>query len=369
MSLRSPRAVAARWRKAVAAWWRGAVAARWRSGGRGAIGTAVILLASFGLVAAIGFMAIAVAPDLFADENLPRTEYAEERDRVRTQALAVLAGAIAVAGAAFSGLSYLLSRSGQVTERFTKAIEQLGDAENPLVRRGGIYALERIAYDSRRDHPRVMEVLTAYVRDPPQCKNGAQQPTTAERPENVQAALAVLKRRKHWYDGHKLDLELLVLPDAKLPEADLRGAILKGAELQNADLRRTHLSERKFGNEEVKGADLTGANLTGAHLEGADLTGAILERADLRGAHLNKTRIGNEEVKGADLTGADLTRAHLEGADLTGAILERATLRGASANAKTKPKDRWDELRQRGVVGLPSTVADAVPREGDSAHD
>ena len=30
---------------------------------------------------------------------------------------------------------------------------------------GGIYALERIARDSAKDHPTVMEVLTAFIRE------------------------------------------------------------------------------------------------------------------------------------------------------------------------------------------------------------
>src|SRR5215210_8302934 len=67
----------------------------------------------------------------------------------------------------------------QVTERFTRAIDQLGattdDNESKPkleIRLGGIYALERIAKDSPatrvspgRDYSTVMEVLTAYVRE------------------------------------------------------------------------------------------------------------------------------------------------------------------------------------------------------------
>src|SRR5215213_8211846 len=68
------------------------------------------------------------------------------------------------------------TRDQQVTERFTRAIDQLGatnDKGNKKleIRLGGIYALERIAVDSfamknspGRDYSTVMEVLTAYVR-------------------------------------------------------------------------------------------------------------------------------------------------------------------------------------------------------------
>src|SRR5215213_4476081 len=65
-----------------------------------------------------------------------------------------------------------LTEQGQITERFTRAIDQLGatdDDGNPRleIRLGGIYALERIDKESpdRAYHSTVMEVLTAYVRE------------------------------------------------------------------------------------------------------------------------------------------------------------------------------------------------------------
>ncbi len=63
-----------------------------------------------------------------------------------------------------------VDRESQITGRFTQAIGQLGaelkdGRPNLEVRLGGIYALERIARDSPRDHWTIMEVLTAYVRE------------------------------------------------------------------------------------------------------------------------------------------------------------------------------------------------------------
>jgi hypothetical protein len=52
---------------------------------------------------------------------------------------------------------------GRVTERLTRAIDQLGH-QNLDVRLGCIYALERIAVDSERDRSTIAEVLTAFVR-------------------------------------------------------------------------------------------------------------------------------------------------------------------------------------------------------------
>ncbi len=51
-----------------------------------------------------------------------------------------------------------------MTDRYTKAIEQIGSAKLD-VRIGGSYALERVARDSARGHPTIMEVLAAFVRE------------------------------------------------------------------------------------------------------------------------------------------------------------------------------------------------------------
>jgi hypothetical protein len=57
-----------------------------------------------------------------------------------------------------------IARDKQTTELYVKAIDQFGDVKME-VRLGGIYALERIARDSKKDHWTIMEVLTAYVRE------------------------------------------------------------------------------------------------------------------------------------------------------------------------------------------------------------
>jgi hypothetical protein len=163
-----------------------------------------------------------------------------------------------------------LTEQGHITERYTKAIEQLGHkAELLAIRLGGIYALERIAKDSDRDHPTVVEVLSAFVRE--ESKNQgtrrtgqgiAQEAakTDTPAPENegagrpatdIQAAVTVLGRLPHRPE----------IPRADLSEAQLSGAQLNGANLSGAQLNEVNLS----------GAWLNGANLSGAHLDGADL--------------------------------------------------------------------------------------------------
>jgi len=89
-------------------------------------------------------------------------------------------------------------REGQLADRYTKAIEQLG-SDTIDVSIGGVYALERIARDSPKDHPTVMEVLTACIREHSleQWPKPAPDGTTRERSTrpDIQAALTVLGRR------------------------------------------------------------------------------------------------------------------------------------------------------------------------------
>jgi len=99
----------------------------------------------------------------------PENRFNSENEARKT--LATMLGAVVVLGGAyFTWRNIKLVQEGQITDRFTKAIEQLGavDASGKKkleVRLGGIYALERIANQSERDHWPIVEVLTAYVRE------------------------------------------------------------------------------------------------------------------------------------------------------------------------------------------------------------
>src|SRR5436190_3546915 len=67
-------------------------------------------------------------------------------------------------------VNYREARSGQVTDRLTRAVEQL-ESSNPLVRMGAIYALEQIAHDSKatliaRWHSFVAARAPVLVRSP-----------------------------------------------------------------------------------------------------------------------------------------------------------------------------------------------------------
>jgi uncharacterized protein YjbI with pentapeptide repeats len=322
-----------------------------------------------------------------------RIELQQAQDKLQNDARATLlqgaAGLLLVIGAVATWWQLQISREGQLTERFSRAVEQLG-SDNEDVRIGAIRTLERIAKDSPRDRNAVQAVIGAYVRKHAPwlvgSLQGPQHPTPSvdmhlswleHRRGDVQTAMWVLGARRPSRGEWQLYLS----------RVDLRGAFLYGR-LSNAQLRHTNLAhalmpEVRLEHADLEDADLrkanlqctrlTGANLRKAHLQGADLRGADLGEANLREAHLEnadlstarvdpgrgaflkgrvsnalprhtnlapKVRLEYADLEDADLrkakwqctrlTGANLRKAHLQGADLRGADLREANLHGAN---------------------------------------
>ena len=221
-----------------------------------------------------------------------------------------------------------VAQEGQVTERFSRAIDHLGN-DSLDVRLGGIYALERIARDSRQDHGPVMEILTAYVREhapwnpPPEDQQPAaddQRPAPPPDPgsgdddepprlaTDIQAVLTILGRRQANYDppGQKLDLRNTDLRRADLSKAKLQGALLTWANLQRARLRETQLQGADLSWTTLQPSDLTEAQLQGSYLIGANLQQALLFEATLEEAWL----LGADLRKAIGLTSHQLKVAY-----------------------------------------------------------
>jgi pentapeptide repeat protein len=186
-----------------------------------------------------------------------------------------------------------LALQGQITDRFTKAVEQLGQPgpQKIDVRLGAIYALQGIMRDSANDQPAVVDILSAFVRvhapAPDLARNGSFTGKPADPPVDIQTALTVLARRDQARDGEGL---------VDLSQANLNWAVLSGGRLRRADLVGAYLV-----GAYLIGADLAGAGLGDADLDGAYLTGADLTRVDLRGARLPGANLGGADLRSADL--------------------------------------------------------------------
>jgi Pentapeptide repeats (8 copies) len=220
--------------------------------------------------------------------GLTGKDLADALDAVRGRMLAVATGMLATVAIYYTARNadtarrtLQLTEQGQVTERYTRAVEQLGSV-NLDIRLGGIYALERIARDSARDHATVMEVLAAFVRehshDPDARGDPRQDGATGQarfrmRPD-LQAALTVICRRGLGY-GHTINLI----------GADLTWADLHGARLGYADLAQAKLVGAFLGRANLHSARLFEADLTRADLGAPGDVPAVLQRPDLARRH------------------------------------------------------------------------------------
>ncbi|MCA9877467.1 MAG: pentapeptide repeat-containing protein [Thermomicrobiales bacterium] len=265
-----------------------------------------------------------------------------------------------------------VSEEGQITDRFSRAVDQLG-SDHYTIRLGGIYALERIARDSPRDYGPVMEVLTAFARQESPVVGDAGTPAVAapEVPGEVAAVFKVLGRRSETQiqtemaEGRCLDLTGINAVGADLAgfdlrntcwdRSDLRGAVISranlsdayfgAANLQQANLDRVTAERASFNSANLIFANLSQGNFTGANFLDANLTSAILQGTDLDDASLLQANLQFATAIGASLNGANLLLANVSDtvfadADLSGAkelTAEQATAAFTNANTRLPP--------------------------------
>jgi hypothetical protein len=210
------------------------------------------------------------------------------------------------------------TRDGQITERYSRAVEHLG-ASSVDIRMGGVHALARVARNSPADADTIVALLCSFVRahspwppgspgQPPMESTIDQIGTLAIRGNDVQAAVTALGR-----------------------------------------IERTRLTERIA----IPHVDLRRARLDGLALEQTNLEHVSLVRARLRKTVLRAARLRGADLRGADLRDADLRDSDLRSADLRTALLDGALLSGARADIETRWPERFDPAT-RGVLIEPS---------------
>ncbi|MEV5886994.1 pentapeptide repeat-containing protein [Streptomyces sp. NPDC052020] len=317
-----------------------------------------------------------VLPGVVVDRDLAGVSVAPQ-DRlkavndVRTALLQVIGGLVVLIGAyatwrqlRVSQEGLRLTQEGHITDRFSRAVDQLG-SDTPDVRIGGFHALLRIAEHSPRDREAVISLQAAYLRThlpwPPVGPDApaADVPINDIAPLEVrvpdaQVALTGLgmlceRREQRWVnlsatDLRRADCDGLVLPEVNLDRACMEAAGFYHANLTQASLVSVNLRYADFKTAVLRRARCALADLRGARLVAADLRDADLTEADLREANLRKG-----DARGAVFRRADLRLADLRGADFSTADLTQARLAGALASDRTRWPAGFDPL-SLGVV-------------------
>jgi hypothetical protein len=317
-----------------------------------------ILLVTCALVCMV-FTIVKIPQIMIAHRHLPLTpkEQLDAEAAIRSSFIQMLGGAVLVSGLYFTARGFRLTREGHITDRYSKAIEQLGN-ENADVRVGGIYALERIMHDSANDRETIVDVLTTYIRE--HTKSGHRTPSPDKITADVQAALYVLGRRSNSdKELKRLDFYHSGLNDADLAGGDFRramfyyslldGATFSGAKLNDAGLSFCKARGAAFTDCVARHANFVNAIYVRGWFLAADLTGCDFYGCDLSGSDFGRryAELGDPPLPPAIVTGARFTNAKLAGTILRGVDLSTVTgitpeqLREAVTDSNTTLPLRW----------------------------
>jgi uncharacterized protein YjbI with pentapeptide repeats len=226
------------------------------------------VLRHLGLVLAAGAIAVALvlvlglffAPKwgVLVDQRLTGAPRSTAEDAVRSRALGVatvigaaIAGALAWGRLDLSRQENRRSESLLATDRYTRAIEQLGSAD-AAVRLGALYALEALAHDSPTDRVTIAEVICAYVRHHTvRREHESSKRVATPSSSDASADIAAPSTTELRTDGRAVDYRAAIaialrLPASwRLPVRDLRGIVavdldVVGCELGAVDFRGSH---------------------------------------------------------------------------------------------------------------------------------
>jgi len=272
------------------------------------------------------------------------TSNATLENQYRMTLAQILGGGAVAIGIYFAWKNFIIAQEnlkaaqeGQITERFTRAVDQLGN-DKVEIRLGGIYALERIANESDKDYWQIMEILTNFVRiNSPviDWDNKIQELKTPSSEHikdkckvrvDIQAVINVIGRRKYFFGAG--EQKALYLRHSKLRMISLFDA-LDGAHLIGTDLKGAHL-ERAF----LDFSDLIGATFNGAYLKKTEFTNSCLnmaqfEKTDLRWAIFKRCYIKKAYFSNADLSCANFSNADLTNTNFSNAVLANANFEGS----------------------------------------
>jgi len=298
-----------------------------------------ILLLLLAVAAAV--LAVSVLRSAWRDRRGPAARPAGSQAdapaaRDWTQVTAQVTAFTALAALIFTGLSLWASRSqlviaeeGQLTDRYSRAVDQIGASgpENLQVRLGGIYALERLASDSRRDRDSIVDVLSAFVRS---TSPRTDKPCPEKVPVDVQAAFVVLTRRPPAVREYEaIDLQKTCLTGVDASNANVESMSFVGADLSRASFYQAHVGLVSFSGAVLRQARFDGLTSGGfLFMPDADMTGANLREADLRNVDFGRAVLDGADLSGADLSGADLRGTTHDGSTVTKDVRTSAETKG-----------------------------------------
>ncbi|MFF7923403.1 pentapeptide repeat-containing protein [Streptomyces mirabilis] len=312
---------------------------------------------------------VVVDHDLAGAAVVPQDRLKAVND-VRTTLLQMIGGLVVLFGAYATWRQLRVSQDGlratqegYVTDRFSRAVDQLG-SDKLDVRVGGLHALWRVAEQSARDREAVISIQAAYLRThlpwPPTGPDApaADVPINDIAPLEARAAdsqvaltgLGVLCRRREqsWVNLSASDLRRADCDGLWLPEVNLDRSCMEAAGPYHANLAQASLVSVNLRHADLKTAILRRARCALADLRGARLAETDLREADFTEADLREANLRKANASGAVFRRSDLRLADLRGTDLSTADLLQARLTDALASNHT----RWPAGFDHAAAGV-----------------
>ena len=267
------------------------------------------------------------------------------------------------------------AEQGLITDRINKAVAALGaDKEVNLkggkrtkpnfeVRIGAIFALERIAQDSPRDHVRIMQILCAYVRENAPVSKAAKFPESEWKPlpnpySSEENAGHVLLRERRFGERNRAGIHSFAKSQAWLWARSLKSMtdiqtiidVVGARSTEQLELETRHaklgvgaavfdLSSCNFQGLDFRRAKFPNMNFSNSSFDGATISGATFSRSNFENCGLVGVEAMNAEFANARFMYANLEGSEFHHASFQGAIFEQTGAHGAnftSANLKLK---------------------------------
>ena len=241
-----------------------------------------------------------------------------------------------------------LAERDSLDARYQKGADMLS-SENISTRIGGVYALKRLAVNHPKEfHIQVMELLCAFVRNPPESKLPGKPldeditsalETIIHRSDDAiaieEATRPISSRASPSPDYGGKEGFRVNLTGADLHSANLHSAKLRGAILDNVNMLFVFGEYADFSGASMRGCKINKATFWDAVFDKALMNGTDMSNSDFRDSSFMKTVMGSD-LSDSQLQRANFSRATLAAANLKNTDLENADLSGARFRKTTQ---------------------------------
>lgn len=197
-----------------------------------------------------------------------------------------------------------LLKDAQFNEVFSKSVEQLGSKEL-TTKLGGIYALERIAQESKELHPQIMEILASYVRAecPWPLPDGTPEPVPTPTPKrsDIQSIIDVITRRRTEHDSQ-----------ARI-------------NLQSSNLSGCDVSERKWINVDFSFSNFDYLNFMYAQLTDCSFYDSHLTHVSFISCKLMSVGFWRSDLTDSDFRDSEVTKCDFDKCNLQNTVFKGCT--------------------------------------------